>query len=101
MRQLLQEQAQQQIQGQLQEQLKAEEINAQIKLILSKLMEPDARERLANIRLVKPDFARQVEILLIQMYQTGRLKGRMDDKTFKDLLEKIRGSRREGRITKK
>ncbi|MFH1403121.1 MAG: DNA-binding protein [Candidatus Altiarchaeota archaeon] len=100
-RQLVQQQSQQNIQEQLQEQMRAEEVNSQIKHIVSKLMDSEARDRLNNIRLVKPEFARQVEVLLIQMYQTGRIRERMNDETFRAILDKIRSGKREGTITRK
>ena len=80
-----------------QRQLKAQEMEQQIKLIMRQIMTVEARERLANIRLARPDFARQVEILLIQLHQAGRLKT-LDDTQFKALLEKISGGRRETKI---
>jgi programmed cell death protein 5 len=41
--------------------------------------------------MVKPQFAEQVELQLIQLYQSGRLKGStpLQDKAFKKLLEQI------------
>jgi programmed cell death protein 5 len=92
--QLLQQRAQQQ---QFEQQMKAEEIERQINLIMCRIMTAEARERLANIRLARPEFARQVEVLLIQLYQAGRLKA-LDDKQFKAMLSKISGSRRETKI---
>ncbi len=102
LKQLMQQQTQDQVQSQYAEQMKEQEVNAQIQLIVNKLMEPEARERLSNIRLVKPEFARQVEILLIQMYQSGRLGNKLDDPTFKTLLEKLASSgKRESKITRR
>ncbi|MFC2163017.1 DNA-binding protein [Candidatus Altiarchaeota archaeon] len=93
------QQGQQHAQEQMQHEMKAQEAEAQIKLIINKLMKPEARERLANIRLVKPDFARQVEILLIQLYQAGKLQNKIDDEALKALLEKIHGGKRESNIS--
>ena len=41
--------------------------------------------------MVKPEFAEQIEIQLIQLFQTGRLRGAtpLPDKAFKKLLEQI------------
>lgn len=81
----------------VQQRLEAQELDRQIRQIMQQIMTPEARERLANIRVARPDFARQVEILLIQLYQSGRLKA-LDDDQFKALLEKISGSQRETKI---
>jgi len=88
------QQAQRQV---IQEQLQSQQVEEQINMIMRHLMSPEARERLANIRAAKPDFARQIEILLIQLYQGGRLKA-MDDNQFKALLAKISGTKRETKI---
>ena len=92
--QMLQQRAQQQ---HVEDQFKAQEIDQQIKLIMRQIMTPKARERLANIRLARPEFARQVEVLLIQLYQSGRLKA-LDDDQFRALLSKISGGKRETKI---
>ena len=58
-----------------------------MRLILS----PEGRQRLENIRMIKPQYAEQIELQLIQLYQTGRLKGAtpLPDKAFKKLLEQL------------
>ena len=62
--------------------------------IMRKILSQEGRQRLENIRMVKPQFAEQIELQLIQLYQTGRLKGTipLPDKTFKRLLEQITSS---------
>jgi programmed cell death protein 5 len=91
---MLQQEAGQQ---QVEEQMKAAEVERQIKVIMRQIMTPEARERLANIRLARPDFARQVEVLLIQLYQSGRLR-KLDDQQLKALLSKISGGKRQTKI---
>jgi programmed cell death protein 5 len=81
----------------LQQQLQAQQMEEQINLIMRQIMTAEARERLANIRMARPEFARQVEILLIQLYQGGRLK-QLTDEQFKALLAKISGTKREPKI---
>ena len=38
-----------------------------------KILTPEARQRLNNLKMVKPEFADQIEMQLIQMAQTGKL----------------------------
>lgn len=95
--QAMQQQGQQQS---VQQQLQAQQMEEQIDLIMRQIMTPEARERLANIRMARPEFARQVEILLIQLYQGGRLK-QLTDEQFKALLAKISGTKRESKIQMK
>jgi programmed cell death protein 5 len=60
-------------------------------LIMRKILSPEGRQRLENIRMVKPQFAEQIELQLIQLYQAGRLAGAipLPDKAFKKLLAQI------------
>ncbi len=62
---------QQSMDEQLQRQKQAE---AQIHHVLMQILEPEARERLANIKLTKPDFARNIEQQLVALAQSGRLE---------------------------
>lgn len=52
-------------------------------------MTSEAREKLANIRLVKPERATQVESLIISAAQSGQLGGRLTEDQLKDLLLKV------------
>ena len=97
-RQLIEQQRVAQEQELVQQQLRKAEIEAQIRTIIKKILTPKARERLANIRIARPDFARQIEILLIQLYQTGRLPKQITDEQLKEMLEKLRSKKREIKI---
>jgi len=59
--------------------------------LMRKILSQEGRQRLENIRIVKPQFAEQIEIQLIQLFQTGKLRGAMPlpDNAFKKLLEQI------------
>lgn len=60
-------------------------------LLMRKILSVEGRQRLENIRIVKPQFAEQVEIQLIQLLQNGKLRGAipLPDKAFKKLLEQL------------
>ncbi len=83
---LRQQAAQQQI-GEAQQQ----EFEEKKYLIMRKILSVEGRQRLENIRIVKPQFAEQIEIQLIQLFQSGKLKGAtpLPDKAFKKLLEQL------------
>ena len=59
--------------------------------LMRKILSQEGRQRLENIRIVKPEFAEQIEIQLIQLFQTGKLRGAtpLPDNAFKKLLEQI------------
>ena len=73
-------------------------------LIMRKILSVEGRQRLENIRIVKPQFAEQREIQLIQLYQSGKLRGAtpLPDKAFKKLLEQLStlGKKKEFKIKK-
>ncbi|MFW9973035.1 MAG: DNA-binding protein [Candidatus Odinarchaeota archaeon] len=72
--------------------------------LMRKILSPEGRQRLENIRMVKPEFAEQIEIQLIQLYQAGRLRGStpLPDNAFKKLLGQISslGRKKEFKIKK-
>lgn len=99
MQELMASQMQQQGSPQMQRAMQEQQVAEQIKTILNQILEPAARDRLSNIRLASPEFARQIEILLIQLYQGGQLPAKLSDENFKKILEKIRSKKKETKIT--
>jgi len=61
----------------------------QKKELLRKILSAEARERLARIRLAKPEFAEKVEQILITLFLQGRIKEQLSDEKFKELLKKL------------
>ncbi|MEE9379163.1 MAG: DNA-binding protein [Candidatus Lokiarchaeia archaeon] len=72
--------------------------------LMRKILSQEGRQRLENIRMVKPEFAEQIELQLIQLLQSGQLRGAipLPDKAFKKLLEQISsmGKKKEFNIKK-
>jgi programmed cell death protein 5 len=52
----------------------------------------EARQRLANVRMVKPEVAHAIEEYIIQLVTSGRLKRTIDDDQLKELLTTIQGT---------
>jgi programmed cell death protein 5 len=77
------------------------ELDAQKKAILRKILSPEARERMANLRLARPDVAENVEQQLIMLAQSGRLREVVSDELLKQILEKIIPQKREIKITRR
>jgi len=68
------------------ERLKREmERQAAMRIILT----PEARQRLANLRLIRPELVAQLEEQLIQLANTGRVKMPITDAVLKEILSKI------------
>ena len=97
----MQNQAQQQAMAQAQQQEAQAQFEAQKKQILGQIMTPEARQRLANLKLTKPELVNQIEIQLIQSAQAGSLRGKVTDEQLKVLLRQIAGQKREIKITRK
>ncbi|KAJ3044632.1 hypothetical protein HDV00_001558 [Rhizophlyctis rosea] len=57
--------------------------------MLYQILENDARERLARIKIVKEDKARAVEDMLLRMAQGGQLRGKVSEQQLIDMLEQI------------
>lgn len=59
--------------------------------LMRKILSQESRQRLENIRMVKPQFAQQIELQLIQLFRAGRLKGQIPipDKNFKKILKQM------------
>ena len=97
----MQNQAQQQAMAQAQQQEAQAQFEAQKKQILGQIMTPEARQRLANLKLTKPELVNQIELQLIQSAQAGSLRGKVTDDQIKVLLRQIAGQKREIKITRK
>lgn len=74
------------------------QFEVQKKLAILQIMTPEARSRLANIRAVKPEFAEQLELQLIQLAQSGRLGSKITDAQLRDILAKLQARKREFKI---
>lgn len=97
----MQNQAQQQAMAQAQQQEAQAQFEAQKKQIIAQIMTSEARNRLANLKLTKPDLVNQIELQLIQSAQAGSLRGKVTDEQLKVLLRQIAGQKREIKITRK
>lgn len=93
----LQQQAalQEAIEEQEEQELQFEE---QKKLILRAILTPDARERLARIKVARPEIVEQIENQLILLAQNGQLKGKIDDEQLKILLSRVFPKKKEFKI---
>jgi programmed cell death protein 5 len=65
------------------------ELEAQLDAIMRRILTPEARERLGRVKLVKPELARQVQLVLVQLYQAGQIREPIDDAKLKRILAQI------------
>ena len=75
--------------GEPEEMQKLQQIEAMKKTILKKVLTKEATERLGRIKLVKPEIANQLELYLVQLYQSGKIGNMITDEQLKTILEQI------------
>lgn len=73
----------------LEEEEKKRQIRLQKEMLLRTILTPKARERLANLRLVRPELAEAIEDQLIALAQSRRISVPITDDTLKEILASI------------
>ena len=69
--------------------------------VLQVVLDTQARQRLMNVRLVKPDLAAAVENYLINAASSGRLNRALSDEELKQLLLRIQQPKRDFKIDRR
>jgi programmed cell death protein 5 len=75
-----------------------QQVEQQKQALLRQILTPEARQRLNNLKMVKPEFAAQLELQLMQLAQSGRLNIPLSDEQLKELLVKLQSTKREIKI---
>ena len=68
--------------------------------IMSKILDKKGKERMSNLKLVRPEMAMQLELYLAQLYQSGQVRGIITDDQLVMILKKI-SERRDIKIKRK
>jgi len=76
------------------------EREAQKQNVLRVILTPEARSRLNNLKIVRPEFAEQLELQLIQLAQQGRLPVPLTDEQLKNILLELQSRKRDIKITR-
>ena len=63
-----------------------DQINAQKEILLKQILSSEARLRLNNVKMVKPDLANMVENNLLGLAAQGRSPGQITDDQLKQIL---------------
>ena len=69
--------------------------------ILKKVLTKDALERLSRVRIANPLLATQLELYMVQLYQSGQMKGSINDKKLKQILDVLVPKKRKTKIKRK
>jgi programmed cell death protein 5 len=93
----------------LQKQVADEQRNAQMdqqleqqkQALLRNMLTPEARQRLTNLKMVKPEFIDQLELQLIQLAQAGKIPIPMTDEQLKKILIQLQSRKKETTIRRR
>ena len=85
---------QQQAAGQAQQKESQDKFEAQKDVVMRKILSSEARQRLMNLKLVRPEVTDAIEAQLIQLVQRGQINRLgvplpMSDEHFKQLLQQL------------
>src|ERR687886_975213 len=77
------------------------EVTAMRQRALMVLLDTEARQRLMNVRMVKPELATAVENYLINAASTGRLNRSLTDEELKQILLSLQQPKKDFKINRR
>lgn len=66
--------------------------------VLRMALTSEARQRLANVKMVRPDLVSSIEEYVIQLASSGKLRKAIDDDQVKQMLASLQEKKREIKI---
>ena len=78
-----------------------QEFEKQKKMILVKILTPEARERLGRIKIARPKVVENIEAQLIMAAQSGQLKNKINDEQLRILLSNAIPRKRDIKIKRR
>lgn len=74
---------------------KDSQLKAQKEMMLKQVLSSDARLRLNNVRMVKPELADLVENYILNMSVQGKISGQISDEQLKQILSSAQQPKRD------
>ena len=74
---------------------KDSQLKAQKEMMLKQVLSADARSRLNNVRMVKPDLADLVENYILNLTAQGKITGQISDEQLKQILLSVQQPKRD------
>ena len=74
---------------------KDSQLKAQKEMMLKQVLSSDARVRLNNVRMVKPDLADLVENYILNLSVQGKISGQISDEQLKQILSSAQQPKRD------
>lgn len=75
-----------------------QQLEAQKEALLRSILSPEARQRLTNLKMIKPEFIGQLELQLIQLAQQRKIPVPLSDAQLKQILLQLQSTKRETKI---
>ena len=79
---------------------KNSELKTQKDNMLRQILSADARLRLNNVRMVKPDLANLVENYILNLGAQGKITGQISDEQLKQILLSVQQPKRDFKINR-
>ena len=79
---------------------KDSQFKAQKENMLKQVLSGDARLRLNNVRMVKPDLAELVENYILNLSVQGKISGQISDEQLKQILSSAQQPKRDFKINR-
>lgn len=79
----------------------AQQLEQQKQALLRSILTPEARQRLTNLKMVRPEFTGQLELQLIQMAQQRKIPMPLSDLQLKQILIQLQSRKRETKIRRR
>ena len=77
-----------------------EQISAQKDIMLKQILSADARLRLNNVKMVKPELANLVENYLLRLAAQGKAQGQITDEQLKQILMSAQQPKKDFKINR-
>ena len=79
---------------------KDSQLKAQKEMMLKQVLSSEARLRLNNVRMVKPDLAELVENYILNLGVQGKISGQISDEQLKQILSSAQQPKRDFKINR-
>ena len=79
---------------------KDSQLKAQKEMMLKQVLSSDARLRLNNVRMVKPDLADLVENYILNLSVQGKISGQISDDQLKQILLSVQQPKRDFKFSR-
>ena len=93
-RRLLELQARQRLGDEERQAAAQQELERRKEAILRRILTAEARERIANLKMVRPDFTDQLELQLIQVAQSGKVSLPITGELLKKILVQLQSEQK-------